>query len=441
MRKRIIYWVVAATVTGALVVAGMQLAGGRTSGHAPARLPALSAAAQTPAAVGSGQGAQGAQATPSAVPGIASRALPGYTIQVRGTLPSLPGSAHAWLLAPGSSGAQANQVAALAATLGLHTKPVATSAAWTVADGTRQLVVGRLTGMPWTFGATMTAVCGGIGPAPNGGTYNGPMCPVKTGGGAAADGGTSPRMVCGARSPTCPASPAQGVVPPTRPVALPSLQSAEQTAFGLLKQLGVEADTADVQSLRLADRWQISVPALVGGLPTSGFMSSVGVGAQSRIVSASGYLVTPKQGDNYPLITVQQALDRLRSQRVKGPIVMPAEPVPCPQPQSQSGNTATVCAERGGKPLARLVRTVTGVRLGLVFASQVLKPGESASSASAPVPTGYLVPAFLFHLEGGGWTDEVPVVAVQDRFLTQPPPTTMVPLQSSGTPSGSAATP
>ncbi len=439
MRKRITYWVVAAVVTGALVVAGMQLAN-RASGHPPARLPALSAAAQAPAAVGPGQGAQSAQAAPAQVPGIASRAFPAYTIQVRGTLPTLPSSAHAWTLAPGSSSEQAAQVAALAGKLGLRGKPVASNFGWTVTDGTRQLMVGSLGGMPWTFSSQRTVVCGGPGPA-SGGTYNGPMCPVRGDGGVAAEAGaTSPQMVCGARSPNCP-TPQQGVVPPAKAVALPSLQSAEQTAFGLLKQLGVEPDTAGVQPLRLADRWQISVPALLGGLPTSGFMWSAGVGAQNRIVSASGFLVTPKQGDNYPLITVQQALDRLRNvrQRVKGPIVMPAEPVPCPPPKA--GAQQAACPENGGKPLPRLVRTVTGVRLGLVFASQVLKPGETAASASAADRTAYLVPAFLFRLEGGGWTDEVPVVAVQDRLLTQPPPATMQPLQSGAATGGAGATP
>lgn len=413
MRKRITYWVVAAVVTSALVVAGVQLAS-RTSGHAPARLPALSAAAEAPAALGSGQAAQSTPGVPAP-----SRVFPGYTIQVRGTLPSLPGSAHAWLLTPPSSGAQADQVAALAAKLGLHGRLVASSAGFAVTDGTRQLVVGRGAGMPWIFGTRATAVCGGPGPARGGGTFNGPMCP------AASEG----------------VAPQQRLVPPTRPVALPSLQSAEQTAFGLLKQLGVEADTAGVQALRLPDRWQVSVPALVGGLPTSGLMSSVGVGAQNRVVSASGFLVTPRQGDSYPLLTVQQALDRLRSQpqRPKGPIIMPAEPLPCPKPRTEGSNVA--CAQGQGRLLPRLVRTVTGVRLGLVFASQALKPGDTA--ATGPVPTGYLVPAFLFRLEGGGWTDEVPVVAVQDRFLTQPPPATMAPLQSGtsgntggGTPNG-----
>lgn len=414
MRKRITYWVVAAVVTAAVVAAGV-LAANRGGARAPARLPVLTAAAQSTAAAGSGQATQGMapQSAPPAVPGIVSRALPPYTIQVRGPLPSLPTSAYAFVLTPGSSAAQAGQVAALASTLGLHGKPLATAGGWTVSDGTRRLVVGRLAGLPWSFSAQPTAVCGAPGPLPPTGTYNGPMCPA--GSGSASSGGVSSRVLCGGPAPKCPV-PEPGQV--ARAVSLPSLQSAEQTAYGLLSRLGVQPDTAGVQALRLPDRWQVSVPALVGGLPTSGFTWTVGVGTQNRVVSATGFLVSPTQGDRYPLITVQQALDRLRNQRARGPIIMPAEPLPCP-------TTETPCSDGEGKP--RLVRTVTGVRLGLVFTSTV--PKTSSAATATPIPTGYLVPAFLFRLEGG-WSDEIPVVAVQDRYLTQPPATAQ-PLRSS----------
>ena len=432
MRKRITYWIVAAVVTGALVVGGVQLAG-RSGSQTPARLPALTAAATGQANAAGANGAQSATMVPA--PQIASRAFPAYTIQVRGALPSLPRAAHAWVLAPGSSSEQAAQVAALAGKLGLAGKPVATAAGWTVTDGRRRLIVGRLAGMPWSFDSQFTATCGGPSPT---GVYNGPMCPA---GGAAAPGSASgtgsatgvPRMVCGARTPNCPV-PEQGQGGPG--VRLPSTQSAEQTAFALLTRLGVQPDTAAAQPVRLADRWQISAPVLVGGLPAAGFMWSVGVGAQNQIRSASGWLASPKQGGNYPLITVQEALDRLRGQRAKGPIVvpMPAEPVPCPLTETKN------VACRASSP--KVVRTVTGVRLGLVFTTPLLKPGAgAAASASAAAQTGYLVPAFLFRLEGGGWTDEVPVVAVQDRFLTQPPPATVRPLQSGAAGGGSAATP
>jgi hypothetical protein len=79
------------------------------------------------------------------------------------------------------------------------------------------------------------------------------------------------------------------------------------------------------------------------------------------------------------------------------------EPAPCP-PASK-----VPCA---AKPLPARVATVTGVRLGLQLAPAVAKGGH-------PADVAYLLPAYLFDLEGG-WTDVRPVVAVQDRYLTRP---------------------
>jgi hypothetical protein len=62
------------------------------------------------------------------------------------------------------------------------------------------------------------------------------------------------------------------------------------------------------------------------------------------------------------------------------------------------------------KPRPARVATVTGVRLGLQLAPAVAKGNRPANLA-------YLLPAYLFDLEGG-WTDVRPIVAVQDRYLT-----------------------
>ena len=65
------------------------------------------------------------------------------------------------------------------------------------------------------------------------------------------------------------------------------------------------------------------------------------------------------------------------------------------------------------KPLAPRVATVTGVRLGLQR-TPALAPAAGARPAVA-----YLLPAYLFDLEGG-WAPMRAVVAVQDRYLTRP---------------------
>jgi hypothetical protein len=66
-----------------------------------------------------------------------------------------------------------------------------------------------------------------------------------------------------------------------------------------------------------------------------------------------------------------------------------------------------------GKPLATRTLTVTGVRLGLQLAPGVPR-------GSRPAEAAFLLPAYLFDLEGG-WTDVQSVVAVQDRYLSPPP--------------------
>ena len=55
------------------------------------------------------------------------------------------------------------------------------------------------------------------------------------------------------------------------------------------------------------------------------------------------------------------------------------------------------------------VATVTGVRLGLLLAPAV-------ATEDRPAEVAYLLPAYLFDLEGG-WTDVRAVLAVPERYL------------------------
>jgi hypothetical protein len=55
---------------------------------------------------------------------------------------------------------------------------------------------------------------------------------------------------------------------------------------------------------------------------------------------------------------------------------------------------------------------VTGVRLGLQLAPAAAQGGGKPDVA-------YLLPAYLFDLEGG-WTDVRAIIAVPDRYLTRP---------------------
>ena len=72
------------------------------------------------------------------------------------------------------------------------------------------------------------------------------------------------------------------------------------------------------------------------------------------------------------------------------------------------------CPAGGKVPCTSLparVATVTGVRLGLLLAPAV-------ATEDRPAKVAYLLPAYLFELEGG-WTDVRAVLAVPERYLTR----------------------
>jgi hypothetical protein len=123
---------------------------------------------------------------------------------------------------------------------------------------------------------------------------------------------------------------------------------------------------------------------------------------------ASGYLATPERADTYPLIGVAEGFERLKKAQPLGPLFRAEAPEaavtdPCP------AGAKVPCAAR---PLPKRVATVTGVRLGLQFA-------PALAEGRRPAGVAYLLPAYLFDLEGG-WTDVRAIIAVPDRYLTRP---------------------
>ena len=186
---------------------------------------------------------------------------------------------------------------------------------------------------------------------------------------------------------------------------MPGRAQAERVARDLAARAGLDLDGAQV---RVADAYAarvVTIAPAVGGLPTSGFAWTVGVGAKGRIQHASGYLATPEPADTYPLIGVEEGFERLKRTPPLGPVLRaeaPAiEPAPCP------ANAKVPCA---AKPLPARVATVTGARLGLQLA-------PALAQGVRPTGLAYLLPAYLFDLEGG-WTDVRAILAVPDRYLT-----------------------
>jgi hypothetical protein len=196
---------------------------------------------------------------------------------------------------------------------------------------------------------------------------------------------------------------------PWPPPDLPSRAQAERVARDLAARAGLDLDGAEV---RVADSYAarlVTIAPAVGGLPTTGFAWTVGVGAKGRIQHASGWLATPEPADTYPLIGVETGFERLRRSPPLGPILRaeaPAvEPAPCP------AGAKVPCSAR---PLPARVATVTGARLGLQLAPML-------ADRTRPGAVAYLLPAYLFDLEGG-WTAVRSIIAVQDRYLTPASP-------------------
>jgi hypothetical protein len=388
MSRRVVAWLVAVAVTGALVVGGMLVASDGPGERPPAVLPALqlgdeaTAASQAAAAGDGGPAATGRAATGR--PDVAE--LPAVSYRVRGTLPELPDRARAWTVGTDLAG---GRLAALAAALGLRGQPRADQSGWTATGGDRRLRVDRQAGLPWRYGATL------------------PGCKLPAGAAARGVECLTPDVVVGGPAvplpKPCLLRPAAGSgcprpFPPSRLADLPSRQDAERTARDLAGQAGLDLAGASVRVTGGYAAWVVRIDPAVGGQPTSGFSWSVSVGPKGRVTAASGWLATPQPADSYPLIGVAEGVERLKRQ--------PGGLFPS-WPRTEAGKRPLAPAKR--------VLTVTGARLGLQLARVAPEGNRSAGVA-------YLLPAYLFDVEGD-WLGVRAVIAVQDRYLTTPPPT------------------
>jgi hypothetical protein len=404
MGRRAGAWLVAAAVTAALVAGGVAVAG---RGRAPAVLPPLE--------LDGGARAAATAVTGPAPTGVATRVRPPdvadapqfwppVTYQLRGSLPDLPDRARAWRL---GTDLDSGRMAALAAALGVHAQRKQDQAGWAVSDRTGTLRVNRLPGLPWSFSGVVTGTC-----------VNGPWSPATPASGrgiqcAAVD---PPTAGSGAASPASPGS-VRPILPgrppikpqPRRPADLPSRDQAERIARELAAKAGLALDGAAVKVLDGYAARVVTIAPPVGGLPTSGFSWTVSVGSKGRVQYAGGWLAAPQPADTYPLMTEAEGLKRLRERAAWWPPILRPNVVegagfkgaPCP-PASR-----LPCVV---KPLRKQTVTITGVRLGLLLAPGVAKDNR-------PPEVAYLLPAYLFDLEGG-WTEMASVVAVQDRYLT-----------------------
>lgn len=435
MRQRMMLWVVLAGIvagaTGVAVVA-------RGGGAAPERLPAL--------ALGSGATPAAAEAVPRAFPWPAE-----VRYEVRGALADLADRAPVW-----KAGGQldAGRLRRLAGALGLRGTPVEHPDSWVVRDGGRELRVAREAGLPWFYTATALGDCAQSAPAapdrPVTST-SGPSCtstgPAGAGGqgstaGAPSGTGATPATAvtaspaatsvpaepsddcppppcppntrctpppCAPPVETCPMPPCPPgtactqvcrPVEPQRPADLPSEREARQIARRLLGDAGLDLAGAEVQVIDEVVAWYVNVSPAIGGLPVRGWDHSVVVGPAGVVQSASGWLAAPERGEEYPLAGTAAGLERLRAGRWSGLPGLAAPGLP-----ERLVTPAPACEDC--PPPTPVVRTVTGVRLGLLFAPVRERGGEAL-----------FVPIYLFALDGG---EEVPVLAVADELLPPEP--------------------
>ena len=180
-------------------------------------------------------------------------------------------------------------------------------------------------------------------------------------------------------------------------------------ARDLAARAGLDLDGARV---RVVDSWAartVQIDPAVDGTSTSGLTWTVAVGAKGSVQHASGWLATPEPADTYPLIGVQAGFEELKKFRPQVPMARLDVPAGARRPCRPVGAGTVPCTTR---PLAPRVVTVTGARLGLQLAPAIPRPNR-------PAEVAYLLPAYLFDLEGG-WSDVRAVIAVPARYLTRP---------------------
>jgi hypothetical protein len=220
-----------------------------------------------------------------------------------GAYPDLGTSAPAWML-PGSPSVDQARVADLAKLLGVEGDVRALSpemgGGWMV--GAEDYTTSNLTvasdGMiSWWFN-----------PAPMATSSVGVGCAAPAVEPAVAPDATSDTIAPDATMPVAPCSDV-----PTPPQGVPSKDEALASAKSLFTDMGYDMSQFEFDTY--ADEWGANVTGflLLGG-HRSPLTVSVGYGENGAITWASGSLATPQQAGDYPLVSGQDALQRLNDQ-------------------------------------------------------------------------------------------------------------------------------
>ncbi|MFF0887944.1 hypothetical protein [Streptomyces sp. NPDC003456] len=181
---------------------------------------------------------------------------------------------------------------------------------------------------------------------------------------------------------------------------------AERAAAPVLKAVGQDGATLDASQVMGAQR-VVNAEPRVGGLPTHGWTTGITVGADGEVVGGSGRLRTPVQGDTYPVVGAERALELMQGQPrgdqrtgiggCAGPVPLEdGTEEPCPTPSDGGPAKDTVMVE------------------GAVF-------GLAAHHVDGRQA---LVPSWLFEVRAPGARDPFTVTypAVEPKYLASPAP-------------------
>ncbi|WP_037686902.1 hypothetical protein [Streptomyces aureocirculatus] len=188
--------------------------------------------------------------------------------------------------------------------------------------------------------------------------------------------------------------------------------AAKKAAAPVLKAVGLDDAKLDARQLMGSVR-VVNADPRIAGLPTYGWSTGVQVGADGRVVGASGHLTEPEKGATYPVVSAEKALDLLNKSGGRGHVGIGGCATPVPHGDGDSGagpgadSGKAVCPPDSTPPEPRPI-AVEGAEFGL--AAQFVD-GRTA-----------LVPSWLFQVKPQGAPESYTVThpAVDPKYLRAP---------------------
>jgi hypothetical protein len=218
--------------------------------------------------------------------------------------------------------------------------------------------------------------------------------------------------------------------PPAPPVNVPTKAEAEAKGRALATAAGF--GDLDLRWESTSDQWGASTSArlVLDGVATEEIWFSAGFGAEGRVQYANGLLGTPAKVGSYPRVGTNAAFATLQSGQ-NSMIRTLAEPVPA------GAMAKDAVSSIGGGATTGMVE---GVAPGVVSVAPECGPAVDCPPMSPVVPTTitltgvdeslmsvygsdeamYLVPAYRFTADDGGW---YPVSAIDPAFIAPSVPT------------------